>query len=141
MNEQPKVCLHEQIEKTHGIWRCVACGAVGTATPPVVERHRALPVGAQPVGRKDDGEKPRWDLLPFGALARVVDVLTFGARKYGPDNWRRVENARDRYFAASLRHLAAYRGGEANDPETSLPHLAHAACCVLFMLALDEVRS
>jgi ADP-heptose:LPS heptosyltransferase len=27
-----------------------------------------------------------------------------------------------------MRHLAAWQRGEENDPETGLPHLAHAMC-------------
>lgn len=85
-------------------------------------------------GRKDDNDKPRMDLLPFAALEGVAKVLTFGARKYGDDNWRDVTPFRSRYLAAALRHLAAYGRGEVLDPETKLPHLAHAACCLLFLL-------
>ena len=89
-------------------------------------------------GRKDDEEKQRWDLLPLNAVELVVAVLTFGARKYDDDNWRKVVNSRRRYFAAALRHLKSWRAGERFDDETGLPHLAHAACCVLFLLSLDE---
>lgn len=93
---------------------------------------------AEPVGRKlDDGKEP-WHLVPFAAARAVVRVLAFGARKYAPNNWRRVENARDRYFSAALRHLVAWHQGERVDPESGLPHLAHAACCVLFLLAPEE---
>lgn len=85
-------------------------------------------------GRKNDAGKPRWDLIPYDALGSVVDVLTYGASKYGAWNWTRVPESRDRYFAAAMRHLVAWRSGEANDPESGLPHLAHAACCVLFLI-------
>ncbi len=88
-------------------------------------------------GVKNDDGKARWDLLPWHPLALVVAVLTFGARKYAPGNWRHVPDARERYFAASMRHVAAWRGGETLDPESNLPHLAHALCSLLFVLALD----
>ena len=88
-------------------------------------------------GRKDDDGKPRWDLLPFRATAYVVDVLTYGAEKYAPENWRKVDGWRWRYFAAALRHLVAWWRGQKTDPKSGLPHLAHAACCVLFLLELD----
>ncbi len=91
-----------------------------------------------PDGRKDDREKPRWDLLPFEALAPIVDVLTYGARKYAPENWRIVPDARRRYYAAAMRHMVAWWAGERNDPETGMSHLAHAGCCLLFLGAMDR---
>lgn len=89
-------------------------------------------------GTKLDAGKPRWDLIPFGAMADVVDVLTYGAKKYAPENWRKVADWKPRYLAAALRHLVAWHGGERKDAESGLPHLAHAACCVLFLLAQDD---
>lgn len=88
-------------------------------------------------GTKHDDGKARWDLLPFGAMSRAVDVLTFGARKYAPNNWQKVPDARERYYAAALRYPTAWWGGEGLDRDSNLPHLAHAACCVLFLLAFD----
>ena len=88
-------------------------------------------------GRKDDQGKARWDLVPWEALAVVVQVLTFGAVKYAPDNWRSVPEWRRRYVAALMRHLTAWIGGERFDRETKIHHLGHAGCCVLFLLALD----
>lgn len=97
-------------------------------------------MSAQPLaeGVKYDAGKEPWSLLPWDATTLVVRVLDFGARKYAPDNWRKVPDAPSRYFDASIRHLSAWRRGEKLDAETGLPHLAHAACCVLFMLALEH---
>jgi hypothetical protein len=92
----------------------------------------------RPEGTKLDAEKNRLDLLPVVAIERTGWVLTYGAQKYAPDNWRKVEGWRWRYFGALLRHLFAWKRGEKLDPESGHPHLAHAACCVLFMLELDE---
>lgn len=89
-------------------------------------------------GTKQDGGKLRWLLLPFGALELVVRVLEFGAHKYAVDNWKIVADGKRRYADAALRHFVAWRRGEANDPESGLPHLAHAACCMLFLLAFDQ---
>jgi hypothetical protein len=90
-----------------------------------------------PEGRKDDAEKTRWDLLPMLAVESIVKVLMFGAKKYGADNWQQVPESRRRYYAAAMRHLAAFWNGQRCDPETGLPHLAHAGCCIIFLLALD----
>lgn len=89
-------------------------------------------------GRKDDNGKPRWDLLPSQPLGLIARVLTFGAQRYGANNWQLLKGARSRYFAATQRHLAAWRQGEKVDAESGLPHLAHAGCCLLFMLAIEE---
>jgi hypothetical protein len=56
----------------------------------------------------------------------------------GAHNWALVPNARERYFNAAMRHLNAYfYKGETRDAESGLHTLAHAACCVVFLLALD----
>jgi len=85
-------------------------------------------------GRKFDGEKTRWNLIPWEQLEYVAEVLTLGAEKYEDDNWKRVPMAGPRYFAAAFRHIIATTKGEWVDPETGKPHLAHAICCLLFLL-------
>lgn len=89
------------------------------------------------VGRKDDGGKLRFDLVPWRALREVVAVLTVGGAKYGAHNWIFVPEARERYFAALQRHVGAWWTGEANDPDDGLHHLAHALCCGFFLLAFE----
>lgn len=90
-------------------------------------------------GQKKDGGKERWDLLPHDALrevARVMSsVLVENGGKYEPRNWEKGIAA-SRLYAAAMQHLTSWWTGEDLDPETGLHHLAHAACCVLFMLAL-----
>lgn len=88
-------------------------------------------------GRKDDAEKARFDLVPPRALETMAVVLAFGARKYDPENWRLVPEAKRRYFAAAMRHTWAWWRGEANDPESGEHHLAHAMCCIAFALELE----
>jgi|SRR3989304_1873851 len=92
-------------------------------------------------GVKRDALKARLDLVPWQSLESVAHVLAHGAQKYGVDNWQRVENAEQRYFAAALRHLIAWQSGEKLDPESGKPHLAHAACCVLFMLWFEVQKN
>jgi len=86
------------------------------------------------VGLKFDDNKLRWDLLPIKELEQVVEVITHGCQKYGPNNWKSVKPFNDRYFAALMRHLVAWRGGENIDPDSKLHHLSHAACNILFLL-------
>ena len=88
-------------------------------------------------GLKFDSEKPRMDLLPPKAISEVAKVLGFGAEKYGPENWRLLENLQDRYTAGALRHIFAHMDGEELDPESGMSHLAHALCCLLFKLEIE----
>lgn len=89
-------------------------------------------------GVKLDEDKPRWDLLPMDEAEDIVRVLTFGAKKYAPNNWKHVPGARWRYIAAGFRHLVARARGEMLDPESGLPHTAHAGCCLLFLAWFDR---
>ncbi len=90
-------------------------------------------------GRKDDTGKLPWDLLPGDALEEIVKVLDFGARKYAPRNWERGM-AWSRPFAALMRHMWAWWGGQDKDPETGISHLAHAGCCLFFLLGYEKRR-
>lgn len=92
------------------------------------------------VGVKADSTKPRFSLLPWASVLEVVKVLEFGAAKYAEDNWQKVPDASRRYFDAAMRHMVAWREGETLDPESGFHHLAHATCCLLFMLWF-EVKS
>jgi Domain of unknown function (DUF5664) len=92
-------------------------------------------------GIKNDKNKTRLDLLPFDALEEVGKVLTFGTTKYGDRNWEQGI-AYGRVYGAALRHLWSWftsrlTRSSGKDSETGLSHLAHAACCVLFLLSYD----
>jgi hypothetical protein len=93
------------------------------------------------VGMKYDSEKPDYSLLPPNALEETVKVLTFGAKKYSPGNWKKLNSASARYFAAAQRHMWALQRNEENDPESGYHHAAHAACCLLFILEIDKTRN
>ena len=86
----------------------------------------------------DDG-KLMFELLMPGPLRQIVAVLTFGAKKYGPNTYRRGLRW-SRYVGAALRHIWTWYGGETNDPESGLHHLAHAVCCLLFLLDFEDIR-
>lgn len=89
-------------------------------------------------GHKDDTGKLEWHLMPWNALREVVRVLMYGKSKYGENNWRYLDKPDRRYLNAAIRHLEAHMSGEYQDPESGLPHLAHAACSLLFLLAFRE---
>ena len=85
-------------------------------------------------GKKYDTGKLRWSLLPIKPVEEIVKVLMFGANKYGDNNWQGLEGAKERYYDAMLRHIMAWKEGEVSDSESNLSHLAHAGCCLLFLL-------
>lgn len=88
-------------------------------------------------GRKFDQGKTRFSLLPPIALEETAKVLTFGATKYEPGNWKRVPDGIERYYDALLRHIHAWARGEQLDDETNMHHLAHAICCAMFIIDLE----
>lgn len=100
-------------------------------------------VGIPPPGRpfllegaKLDTGKVGLDLLPPEPLIQIARVLDFGAKKYASYNWAKGIKY-SRVYSAALRHLFAWWKGEDVDPETGLSHLAHAGCCVLFLLQYE----
>jgi hypothetical protein len=88
-------------------------------------------------GRFDEQEvrDDAGDVLDGRALTLVTKVMEFGARKYEADSWKKVRPT-ERYLDAALRHLltVSQEGWGALDGESGLPHLAHAACSLLFAL-------
>ncbi len=129
-----RTCFYDEFGMTEG--PCKSCRRYDKWVDKSV--YITQPSVQKDVGVKYDNDKPRWSLVPFKAFTEVVDVLTYGAKKYAPDNWKKVPDARRRYIDAGFRHFTAYASGEKLDPETGKSHLAHAMCCMLFLLAFDK---
>lgn len=88
-------------------------------------------------GRKDDAGKARIDLIAPEFLFGTAAVLEFGAAKYAERNWEKGMSW-GRCFGALMRHMWAWWGGEQKDAETGMSHLAHAACCLMFLMAYEN---
>ena len=88
-------------------------------------------------GRKYDGGKLRYDLIPVLALEEMVKGLTFGTIKYDDNNWIKVPNGRKRYLAAALRHIQEYRKGNLWDEEQNIHHLSAAMNNLSFIVEKD----
>ncbi len=84
-------------------------------------------------GKHFDEGKPRLELLPRQPLIDIARVLEFGATKYDEHNWC-LGMPWLKLAGSVLRHFFAWLWGEDNDSESGLPHLAHAACDILFLL-------
>jgi hypothetical protein len=88
---------------------------------------------------KFDTDKLPVNLLSTEALNQTAAVLKFGADKYHAHNWR-DGFAWSRPLAAAMRHIMAFNDGEDKDPESGLSHLAHAACCIMFLLEFEKTH-
>ncbi len=105
----------------------------------ITERQTIQKFAQQTEGVKFDAGKPRYDLYPPEALEGTTKVLTFGAVKYADRNWEKGMSW-GRVFGACMRHLWAWWKGEDTDPESGLPHLDHAACCIAFLQTYSARR-
>ena len=88
---------------------------------------------------KFDQDKLPLNLLSTEAMNQTAAVLKFGAQKYAEHNWRGGFKW-SRPLAAAMRHLTAFNDGEDRDPESGLSHLAHAACCIMFLLEFEKTH-
>jgi len=88
---------------------------------------------------KYDGDKLPMHLLSTEALSQVAAVLQFGAEKYDAHNWRKGF-IWSRTISAALRHMLAFNAGEDRDPESNLSHVAHAMCCLMFLLEFEKTH-
>jgi len=88
---------------------------------------------------KFDEDKPSMNLLSRIALEETAKVMDFGKEKYDAHNWRKGF-AWSRPLSAAMRHLMAFNDGEDKDPESGLSHLAHAACCIMFLLEFEKTH-
>lgn len=86
----------------------------------------------------DSGKLPL-HLLSTEAMNQTAAVLAFGADKYAEHNWRKGF-VWSRPLSAAMRHITAFNAGEDKDPESGLSHLAHAACCIMFLLEFEKTR-
>jgi hypothetical protein len=99
------------------------------------------------VGTKYDEGKPRLAemLVDFKEpLLALCKVWEFGANKYSKSNWKQVDNGKDRYTNAMLRHLFAEEDNPIDD-ESLLLHASHIAFNALarlyFILQERELKT
>lgn len=90
-------------------------------------------IAASDGGAKLDYGKTKWYLMPWAVIEGVAKVMTFGASKYSENGWQEVPMAKERYFAAMMRHYMLMTNGEYIDPDSGLPHWAHFCCNAVFL--------
>lgn len=107
-------------------YRCKRCGEMIDEC--VCERRQE--------GRKDDGGKPRFDLIPPEAVCALGSILTMGAEKYDARNWEKGFDW-GRSVAALKRHLTAWEAREDCDPESGYSHLWHVLTNAAFLVTFE----
>lgn len=73
-------------------------------------------------------------LWPQTATALGSLGMLEGASKYGRNNFRATPVYASIYYAALLRHTAAWFNGEDADPQTGVPHLGNALSCLAILV-------
>lgn len=76
-------------------------------------------------GGQKGSKLARPSLIPIYAQVEEAKVYGMGADKYAAHNWRKGYPWSWSYDAMT-RHLQSFWHGEDCDPESGLPHLAHA---------------
>jgi hypothetical protein len=89
---------------------------------------------------KFDDAKIRVELIDPNFILGISKILTFGAKKYAANNWKKGSTDEDqqRYLGAALRHLLAYMDGQKIDPESGESHLYHLGCNLMFLDYFDR---
>lgn len=82
--------------------------------------------------------KPPLGLIPGSVLIYIAVALANGAKKYGPFNWRSSKIQEVYYIDAAMRHLVQYLDGQDLDPDSGLPHLAHAMASLAVLVDAKE---
>jgi hypothetical protein len=112
---------------------CPKCGCEKAVEAPRLINSNAIDGQAQ---RINDG-KPRMDLVPVSMMNALARVLTYGAKKYDADNWRRGFKYSVPY-ACLLRHLTQWWDGEDRDKESGLSHLDHVAANLAMLIEFER---
>lgn len=96
----------------------------------------AMDETSKPTNPKDaiGSDKLPFHLWPDHVSALGSLAMLEGALKYGRSNFRAIGVKASIYHDALKRHIAAWWEGEDADPDSGLPHLAHALACIAILV-------
>jgi hypothetical protein len=77
------------------------------------------PITENESGGQQSTIEGRFDLIPPVAMFELAKIMEYGARRYAPNNWRKIPI--DDHVNHALSHLFAYLAGDRQDD-----HLGHA---------------
>lgn len=83
--------------------------------------------------------KLRFSLIPAEVEEELAKILTYGAAKYEPNNWKKCKDTTF-YWDSLLRHLHQYRIGNPIDAESGFNHLSHALCNLAFLVYFERTK-
>lgn len=92
-------------------------------------------------GGEKGSKLARMDLIPVKPLTELAEHFGKGCKKYSPRNWERGYDWSLSY-AAAMRHLTQFWGGEDLDAETQSKHVIAAAWhCLALAEFMETMRS
>jgi len=135
----PDLCEHRGICPLAGVRSpyAVATRWSEGSFPSAMDALRQRSVdGAKDPNPKDSigSSKIPMHLWPETATVLGSLALLDGALKYGRSNYRGTEVRASIYYDAAKRHLNAWFEGEAEDPDSEVPHLGHALACLAILV-------
>lgn len=103
-------------------------------------KKEKLGEGAKGGARRFNGDKTVYHMIPPAALEQLARVFMMGREKYDEENWRSGNGlSKTGCYNSLFRHIQAWLMGEDNDPQSGLPHMAHAAWNALAIIELDRL--
>lgn len=97
--------------------------------------NESTPVST-PSGGVKNQKLARFDLIPPDAMYHLAEHYGKGAAKYGDRNWE-LGIPYALAYAAAMRHLHQWFGGEDKDAETDSSHLCGALFALLTLLHFE----
>lgn len=82
-------------------------------------------ISVSSTGAAKEVKLARFDLIPVNPLTQLAELYGRGAEKYAAHNWAGGYEW-SKSYAAAMRHITQFWGGEDYDSETGAPHLASA---------------
>lgn len=132
-------CTHNFISTTKGAV-CEYCQIQLQDIFSRKEANRDEPIIEETFTKFDNG-KPMLSLVEPQFIIGMAEVMTYGAKKYAIENWKKATKDDIRRIKDSLlRHTLAYTSGELIDKETGLSHAFHASCNLMFLNYMIEVK-
>jgi hypothetical protein len=118
------------------VWLEAGCESVNYTPPPMHKGGPRADTTSKPTNPKDaiGSDKLPLHLWPDHVSALGSLAMLEGALKYGRANFRAIGVKASIYHDALKRHIAGWWEGEDADPDSGLPHLAHALACIAILV-------